>query len=94
MAYTPILMNKGASWVEIAATWGTSFLGFYCCAIGFEGFLRRKLTILERLFFIVGGFLLFSDTPMTFLTGLAMMIVGLAIQYLYTPAWAQKRVST
>ena len=93
MAYTPILMNKGASWMHIATTWGTSFLGFYCCAIGFEGFLRRKLTIYERPLFLIAGFLLFFDTPNTFLWGLALWAVGVAIQYFYKPTPAQKSVS-
>lgn len=51
MAYTPILMNKEASWVEILVIWATSFIGFYCSAAGPEGFLRRKLKIPERLIF-------------------------------------------
>jgi len=42
MAYTPILMDKDASWIAIGAVWVTSFMGFYCCAIGFEGFFRAS----------------------------------------------------
>ena len=90
MAYTPILMNKDASWIWIGATWVTCFMGFYCCAIGFEGFLRRKLKIPERLLFVTAAFFLFSDTPKTFAIGFILMAVGIAIQYLYTPAPAHK----
>lgn len=90
MAYTPILMDKGASWIHIAATWGTGFLGFYCCAIGFEGFLRRKLSVAERILFVIAGFLLFADKFKVFVAGLILMSVGHAIQYLYKRAPAEK----
>ena len=86
MAYTPILMDKDASWIAIGAVWVTSFMGFYCCAIGFEGFFRRKLLVLERLLFVVAAALLFSDNPPTFIAGVVLMAVGIAIQYRYTPA--------
>lgn len=86
MAYTPILMNKGVSWIEIGATWVTCFMGFYCCAVGFEGFLRRKLKIPERFIFVTAAFLLFSDTPKTFVIGIILMSAGVAIQYMYKPS--------
>lgn len=86
MAYTPILMNEHASWIAIGATWVTGFMGFYCCATGFEGFLRRKLMIPERLLFLAAAFLLFSDKPKTFAAGIVLMGIGIAIQYLYKPA--------
>ncbi|MEW6333117.1 MAG: TRAP transporter large permease subunit, partial [Thermodesulfobacteriota bacterium] len=86
MAYTPILMDPGASWLWIGATWVTCFMGFYCCAIGFEGYFQRKLLVPERILFVVASFLLFSDTPATFIAGIALMSVGIAIQYLYKPA--------
>jgi len=85
MAYTPILMNKEASWVEILVTWVTSFMGFYCSAAGLEGFLRRKLKIPERLIFLVAAFLLFSDKLWTIGVGTTLMALGIAIQYLHTP---------
>jgi TRAP transporter 4TM/12TM fusion protein len=82
MAYTPILMNKDASWTAIGITWVTSFMGFYCSAAGLEGFLRRKLTIPERALFLSAAFLLFSDNPWTIGVGTALMALGIAVQYL------------
>lgn len=86
MAYTPILMDKEASWVAIGACWVTTFMGFYCCAIAFEGFLRRKLIIPERLLFGAAAALLFADNPPMFIAGIILTAVGIAIQYRYTPA--------
>jgi len=86
MAYTPILMNKDASWIAIGITWATTLMGFYCSAAGLEGFLRRKLNILERAIFLVAAFLLFSDRLWTIGMGTALMALGIAIQFLYTPA--------
>jgi TRAP-type uncharacterized transport system fused permease subunit len=84
MAYTPILMNKGASWTEIGITWVTTLMGFYCSAAGLEGFLRQKLKIPERLIFLVAAFLLFSDKLWSIGTGTGLMALGIAIQYLQT----------
>jgi TRAP transporter 4TM/12TM fusion protein len=85
MVYTPILMNKDASWMAIGVTWVTSFMGFYCSAAGLEGFLRRRLKIPERMNFLVAGFLLFSDKLWSIGIGTALMALGIAIQYLHTP---------
>ena len=80
MAYTPILMNKDASWVAIGVSWVTGFVGFYCCAAGFEGYvLRRKLGIFERVIFLAAAFLLFCNKLWTILVGTALMALGIGI---------------
>ncbi|MBI3126926.1 MAG: TRAP transporter fused permease subunit [Candidatus Tectomicrobia bacterium] len=80
MAYTPILMNKDASWPHILVVWVTTFMGFYCTAAGFEGFLRCRLKVLERANFLLAAFLLFSDVWWTFSLGTLLMIAGIVVQ--------------
>lgn len=86
MAYQPILMNKDASWAVVGVTWVTGFMGFYCSAAGLEGFLRRKLRVPERLLFLAAAVLLYSINPWAVTAGTILMALGIAIQYLYTPA--------
>jgi TRAP transporter 4TM/12TM fusion protein len=97
MAYTPILMNNGSSWLAIGSTWVTCFMGFYSCAVGLEGYLRRKLFLFERFIFLASAFLLFSDTPARFLMGMLLLALGIIFQYVYKPpqkaavtTWASK----
>ena len=86
MAFQPILMDKGASWVEIGVTWVTGFMGFYCSAAGLEGYvLHRKLAIFERVIFLVAAFLLYSITPWKIGVGTALMALGIAMARYYAP---------
>ncbi len=42
MAYSPILMDKGAPWAAIVLVWIASFIGFLAVSVALEGFLRHK----------------------------------------------------
>ena len=86
MAYQPILMNKEASWTAIIVCWVTGFMGFYCSAAGLEGFLRRKLMVPERVIFLAAAALLYSLNTWAITVGTVLMVLGIVIQYRYTPA--------
>jgi TRAP-type uncharacterized transport system fused permease subunit len=86
IAYQPILMNKDATWFAIGVSWVTAFMGFYCSAAGLEGYLRRQLTIWERLIFLVAAFLLYSIQPWKIAVGTCLIALGIALQHFYTPA--------
>ncbi len=55
MAYSPILMDPGSAWWDIALVWITGFVGFYCLAVSMEGFFRRPLGGLERALFMAAA---------------------------------------
>ncbi|MDD5007397.1 MAG: TRAP transporter fused permease subunit [Syntrophorhabdaceae bacterium] len=59
--YNPGLLLDG-SWSTIILSIITATTGVIAIAIGFEGFLAKRLTFVERLFFITGGTLVFAPT--------------------------------
>jgi len=82
MAYTPILMDKNAAWATVAMIWVTGFMGFYCTSAALEGYLRRNLTIWERVIFILAGTLLFFHVTWMKIVGTALLVAMVSLQYL------------
>lgn len=82
MAYTPINMTKGASWYDIGIVWITGFMGFFCASASLEGYVRRKLFIIERIIFAIASIFLFFYVPWMKITGTLIMITMLSIQYM------------
>ncbi|MED5579792.1 MAG: TRAP transporter fused permease subunit [Nitrospinota bacterium] len=82
MAYTPINMTKGADWYDIGIVWITGFMGFFCASASLEGYVRRKLYIIERIIFAIASILLFFYVPWMKITGTLIMIGMLTIQYM------------
>ena len=81
MAYTPILMDKDATWTSIALIWVTGFMGFFCTSAALEGYLRRKLQVWERVLFGLAGALLFFYVTWMKVVGGILMAIMLGIQY-------------
>ncbi len=82
MAYSPILMDPGTPWWDILIVWATGFVGFFCLAVGMEGFFRRPLSWWERcIFFGAAGAFFFQIWWVKFVA-LGLMAIGLAIQTL------------
>ena len=81
MAYTPILMDKDATWTSIALIWVTGFMGFFCTSAALEGYLKRNLVIWERILFGLAGALLFFYVTWTKVAGTVLMSVMIGIQY-------------
>ena len=77
MAYSPILMDEGASWAAIGLVWATGFLGLYAISAGLEGFLKWNLTWPERIAFIVAGGLLYVHSLWLNALGAAVMVLGI-----------------
>lgn len=59
--YNPGLLMEG-SWTIVILSVITASMGIVAIAIGFEGFLLKKLSWIERLFFFVGGMMVFIPT--------------------------------
>ncbi len=81
MAYTPILMDKDATWTSIALIWVTGFMGFFCTSAALEGYLRRKLQVWERVLFGMAGALLFFYVTWMKVVGTVLMAVMIGNQY-------------
>ncbi|MDH3289196.1 MAG: TRAP transporter fused permease subunit [Betaproteobacteria bacterium] len=77
MAYSPILMDAGASWGSIGLVWTTGFMGLYAISAGFEGFLKQNLTWLERISFIIAGGLLYVHSIWLNAAGAILMVLGI-----------------
>jgi len=77
MAYSPILMDKGASWGAIGLVWVTGFLGLYAISAGLEGFLKRNLIWPERITFITAGVLLYVHSLWLNALGAALMVLAI-----------------
>ena len=77
MAYSPILMDEGASWTAIGLVWLTGFAGLYAISAGLEGFLKRNLTWPERISFIVAGVLLYVHSLWLNAAGAILMVLGI-----------------
>lgn len=77
MAYSPILMDDGASWGAIGLVWTTGFMGLYAISAGFEGFLKHNLTWPERISFIIAGGLLYVHSIWFNAVGAGVMVLGI-----------------
>ncbi len=82
MAYSPILMDKGAPWGAIILVWAASFIGFFAVSVALEGYLRQKLALWERGLFLLGGTLIFFQVQWMQILGFACIALGTAFQYL------------
>ena len=77
MAYSPILMNEGASWGSIGLVWVTGFIGLYAISAGLEGFLKWNMTWPERITFIIAGALLYVHSLWLNGAGAALLVLGI-----------------
>ncbi len=77
MAYSPILMDDGASWAAILLVWVTGFAGLYAISAGLEGFLKRNLSWPERLSFITAGVLLYVHSLWLNGVGAVLLVLGI-----------------
>ncbi len=82
MAYSPILMDKEASWASILLVWTTAFIGFFAVSAALEGFLRHKMVFWERSLFLVGGALIFFQVTWMQILGFVCIACGTGVQYL------------
>ena len=86
MAYSPILMDPGTAWWEIAIVWATGFIGFYCLAVAMEGFFRRNLTWLERALFMGAAIGFFFQVWWIKAAAVLLLGLGVAMQTYFRPA--------
>lgn len=80
MAYSPILMDPGSAWWDIANVWITGFIGFYCMAVGMEGYFRRNLSWLERVLFLAAALLFFFHVWWIKFAAVALLAAGIMLQ--------------
>ncbi|MAE05637.1 MAG: hypothetical protein CMH76_04810 [Nitrospinae bacterium] len=82
MAYTPILIDKDASWISIGVIWVSGFMGFFCTSAALEGYMRRNLLIWERIILALAGALLFFYVTWMKVVGTIIMSAMIGLQYL------------
>lgn len=84
--FNPALLMQGDT-LNILLTGFLSLLGIIGLASGGIGYFLKPATWAERIFFVLGGILLFLPNPIARLVGAVLMIAGLLSQK-YMPAFA------
>jgi TRAP transporter 4TM/12TM fusion protein len=72
----------GADWVSIAMVTFTAAAGIGALAAGFQGWLLRRTSSIERGMLIVAGFLLVYPHRVADLAGFGLIVLALAMQWL------------
>ena len=81
MAYSPLLMDPGSHWAEVALVWITGFMGIYCLSAGLEGYINGNLSWPERVNFMIGGVFLYTHSFWLNGIGAVMMAAGFLIHF-------------
>ncbi|WP_116653340.1 TRAP transporter permease [Pelagibacterium sediminicola] len=76
--YTPMLMD--GPWGEIIATWVSSALGFVALAAALEGYMKKSMSVPERLAVVVASVLLFWPGLLFDLAGLFVLAAVYLVQ--------------
>src|SRR5690606_36259487 len=71
-----------ANWLSIAQITFTAAAGIFALAVGFQGWLIVRATVLERLLLIVAGFMLVYPGPISNSVGYALILAALGSQWL------------
>jgi len=79
--YKPALILIGSPW-ESALVIALAIVSIVFMGAAMEGWLLTKLNLIERLAFVLGGFLLIFVSPMPTLIGMAMIVGGILWQLL------------
>jgi TRAP transporter 4TM/12TM fusion protein len=79
--YQPALLGEG-TWLQITVAAITGIIAVFCLSVGFEGFCIATVTWMERILWLVGGFLLFVPTIPLLIPGFLLVGAGFLIQCL------------
>jgi len=82
--YNPVFLLKG-DFVEIIIAILTAFIGILFISSGMVGYFNRRINIISRLLFIVGGFLFFIPSTRIIINLFAISIVLIGLSLIYIP---------
>ncbi|NYT84866.1 TRAP transporter permease [Pollutimonas harenae] len=71
-----------ANWLHIAQITFTAATGIFALAVGFQGWLIVRASLLERVLLIFAGFMLVYPGPISNSVGYAMVVLALASQWM------------
>ena len=83
-AFSPEMLIVGSDkpWYEIVLLVITALVGIFIISAGMEGFMMRKMTIVERILALAGGLCMIIPGISTDLIGLAIIAVVVIIQFI------------
>ena len=83
-AFSPEMLIVGSDkpWYEIVLLVITALVGIFIISAGMEGFMMRKMTIVERILALAGGLCMIIPGISTDLIGLALIAVVVIIQFI------------
>ena len=70
-----------ANWTEVAVVTLTAAAGIFALAVGFQGWLLVRATIVERTLLIAAGFALVYPVPLSHAIGFALALIALALHW-------------
>ncbi|MCR5108368.1 MAG: TRAP transporter large permease subunit, partial [Lachnospiraceae bacterium] len=79
--FDPALLLIDTTVIKVIQMAVTSLLGIFGVAAGLEGYIFRKMNIVIRLMFVVGGLLLIIPSLLTDGLGIALIAAGFLYQY-------------
>jgi TRAP transporter 4TM/12TM fusion protein len=80
--FSPSMLFIDTTPLQVVHIVVTSFIGMLGLAVGLEGFMWKKVILVERLMAIAGGLLLIHPEPITDVIGFALIIGVLVIQFI------------
>lgn len=89
--YSPALLIIDTTPVEVARIAATSLVGIFGVSAGLEGYFKGNMNIFVRAFFIIGGLLLIIPSVLTDGIGIALVVLGIAIQVLFSKKVADNK---
>lgn len=79
--YSPILLMQGATAGKLVVVIVTGLAGIVCLGAAAEGFMRRKLNVIERIIGVISAFMMVSPTTQTDIIGLIGLCILIGLQF-------------
>lgn len=79
--YSPILLMQGATVGKLVVVILTGLAGIVCLGAAAEGFMRRKLNLLERVLGVISALMMVSPTTQTDIFGAVGLCLLLGLQF-------------
>lgn len=79
--YSPALLIIDTTPLHVVQITITSLIGIFGVSAGLEGFLKREMSALIRILFVVGGILLIIPSLVTDIIGIVLILVSIFWQY-------------
>jgi len=81
-AFNPDMLLVDGSFAQAIMISASAFIGMMGISAGMEGFIEKKLNVIQRIMCVAGGLLLIIPGSITDVVGIALLLVNFVPQYL------------